>query len=81
MLLALVEPVPSTATLLLLLLLVVVVVVEDGGSNVVWCEKLRREGFEFESEVVSDERSIAEAESLTPVRRNLSCLRVCSLAE
>lgn len=56
-------------------------VVEDGGSNVVWCEKLRREGFEFESEVVSDERSIAEAESLTPVRRNLSCLRVCSLAE
>lgn len=79
MLLALVEPVPSTATLLLLLLLMVVV--EDGGSNVVWCEKLRREGFEFESEVVSDERSIAEAESLTPVRRNLSCLRVCSLAE
>jgi len=79
MLLALVEPVPSTATLLLLLL-VVVVVVEDG-SGVVWCETLRREGVEFESEVVCDERSMAEAASLTPVRRNLSCLRVCSLAE
>lgn len=71
MLLALVEGAASTPILLR---------VEEDKGVVFWCETWRREsGAEFEVEVVSCDEE--EAESLRPVRRNLSCLRVSSLAE